>query len=69
MKVSVKTFAISLDIKNKGIEIDVSDTQGKHLGDLWVTNTELIWCKGRKSRINGERVKWEDFMQMMESNA
>ena len=69
MKVSVKTFALSLDIKNKGIEIDVSDTKGRHLGDLWVTKTELIWCRGRTSRVNGEHITWEDFVQWMEGNA
>ena len=47
MKVSVKDFAVSMEIKNKGIELDVYDNAGKHLGDLVVTKTKLVWCKGK----------------------
>ena len=41
MKVTVKDFAVSMEIKNKGIELDVYDNDGKHLGDLVVTKTKL----------------------------
>ncbi len=42
MIVSIKDLAVSMGIKNSGIEIDVKDTQGNHLGDLLITKTKLI---------------------------
>ena len=67
MKVSVKDFAVSMEIKNKGIEIDVYDNADKHLGDLVVTKSKLVWCKGKTSVQNGKSVTWKDFIEYMES--
>jgi len=48
MKVSIKDLSVNMDIKSKGIELDVYSADGKtHLGDLVVTMTGLTWCKGR----------------------
>lgn len=69
MKVSVKDFAVTMEVKNKGIELDVYDNDDKHLGDLVVTKTRLIWCKGKTKPENGIPVKWEDFIAYMESQA
>ena len=66
MNVSIKTFDVAMDVKNNGIELDVSDPQGNHLGDLVVTKTKLIWCKGKKGRANGEEMTWENFIAYME---
>lgn len=66
MKVSIKDFAISMEIKNKGIELDVYDTGGNHLGDLVVTKTALIWCKGRTKPENGAKISWKSFIDYME---
>ena len=66
MKVSVKDFAVTMEIKNKGIELDVYDN-GKHLGDLVVTKTKLVWCKGKTSVANGKQVTWEKFTDYMDS--
>lgn len=49
----------------KGIEVDVSNNQG-HMGDLYVTKSSLIWCKGRTVRANGKKVSWHDFMKIMQ---
>jgi len=68
MKVSVKEFSVDLDIKSKGIELEVRDPQGKHIGDLVVTNTKLVWCKGRISVKNGKAISWKDFQEFMEGN-
>lgn len=68
MKVSVKDFAISMEIKNKGIELDVYDNAGKHLGDLVVTKTKLVWCKGKTGVANGEAISWQNFIKFMESS-
>ena len=56
-----------MDIKSKGVEIDVSDTKKKHLGDLWITSTKLIWCKGKTPRDNGKAIKGEDFIALMDN--
>jgi hypothetical protein len=67
MKVSVKDFAVTMEIKNKGIELDVYDSASNHLGDLVVTKTKLVWCKGKTSVENGKEISWKDFIDHMES--
>jgi len=67
MKVSIKDFSVSMEIKNKGIELDVYDNQGTHLGDLVVRKTGLIWCKGKTTPQNGKKVSWKKFIEYMES--
>jgi hypothetical protein len=67
MKVSVKDLAVTMEIKNKGIELDVYDNADNHLGDLVVTKTKLIWCKGKTTVDNGKSVTWTDFINHMES--
>lgn len=66
MKVSIKEFEITMEIKNKGIELDVYDNDDKHLGDLVVTKTGLTWCKGRTKVENGVKIKWQNFIDYME---
>ncbi len=67
MNVKIKDFDVAMEIKNNGIELDVADTDGVHLGDLYVTKTKLVWCKGRISRENGKEIKWADFIEYMEN--
>ncbi len=67
MQVSIKDFAVTMEIKNKGIELDVYDNSGQHLGDLVVTKTKLVWCKGRTSVNNGKSITWREFIDQMES--
>ena len=67
MKVSVKDFTVTMELKNKGIEFDVYDNEDNHLGDLVVTKTKIIWCKGRTIPKNGKAVNWEDFKKYKES--
>jgi len=66
MQISIKDFAVTMEIKNNGIELDVRDNDGNHLGDLVVTKTNLIWCKGKKSQENGIKISWQDFIARME---
>ncbi len=66
MKVSIKDFAVSMEVKNKGIELDVYDGDN-HLGDLVVTKTGLIWCKGKINPENGVKITWKDFITYMQS--
>ena len=67
MNIGVKKFAVDMDIKSKGIELEVRTPADAHQGDLIVTNTGLIWCDGRTRRRNGKKVTWKDFIAWMES--
>jgi hypothetical protein len=63
MKVSIKDLSVDMEIKNTGVELDVYDNAGKHLGDLVVTKTGLTWCQGRTTRANGQKISWADFIK------
>ena len=67
MKVSIKDLAVTMEIKNKGIELDVYSNDDKHRGDLVVTKTGLTWCKGKTTAANGKKVSWDDFITYMEA--
>ena len=67
MNVSVKNFPVTMEIKNKGIELDVYDNNGTHLGDLVITKTKLVWCKGRTSVRKGKPITWTKFIEYMNS--
>jgi hypothetical protein len=67
MKVTIKNFAVTMEIKNKGVELDVYDNRGEHLGDLVVTKTGLTWCRGRTTPANGQKISWEEFARLMQA--
>jgi hypothetical protein len=68
MKVSIKNLSVEMEIKNKGVELDVYSADGKkHLGDLVVTKAGLTWCKGRTAPENGNKVSWNDFIKWAEA--
>jgi hypothetical protein len=66
MKVLVKDFRVEMEVKNTGIELEIRDTKDAFLGDLIITRTQLIWCKGKTARQNGKKISLEKFMQLME---
>ena len=67
MEVSIKSLSTSIPIRTTGIEIDVAKPNGKgRLGDLIVTKTGLIWCKGKTTRKKGKSASWEEFIAWME---
>lgn len=68
MKVTIKSFDVAMEVKNKGIEFEVRSPDGDHLGDVVLTKSGLVWCKGRTDQKNGVRVNWSDFIQWMESD-
>lgn len=65
MKVNIKDFNVAMEIKNNGIELEVRETEGSHLGDLVITKTQVIWCPGRTTRAKGYAVGWKKFIQLM----
>lgn len=69
MKVSIKDLAVDMEVKNKGVELDVYDNADKHLGDLVVTKTGLTWCNGKTKVENGTKIKWADFIAYAQSQS
>jgi hypothetical protein len=46
MDVSIKSFDVEMDVKNKGIELEISEPNaGKRLGDLVITRLILFGAK------------------------
>ena len=68
MNVSIKSFDVKMDVKNKGVEFQIYDPAGKFLGDCIVTKTGLTWCKGKTSRANGKKVRWKTFIAQAENS-
>lgn len=70
MKVKIKVFDVDMDVKNNGIEFEVKSADGKkHLGDVVLNKTGLIWCKGRTTPAKGIKVKFEEFAKWAEEKA
>ncbi len=67
-RVSIKSLGIDMHIKNRGIELDVYDGD-THLGDLCVTKTGLVWCKGKTTRDKGLQIRWKKFIKWAEEIA
>ena len=69
MQVSIKDFKVKvLEIGSKGIEIDIYSPDNKtHHGDLVVTMTSLIWCKGKTTPAKGKKISWSAFMTWAET--
>lgn len=66
MNVSIKQFDVQMELKNKGIELEIRSSDGAtHLGDLIVTKSNVIWCKGRTKRENGVKVSLQKFIKWM----
>lgn len=62
MKVSIKDLNVYMEIKNRGVELEVRDPDGKHLGDLVVRKSGMVWCAGRTTVRNGVAVSWNQFL-------
>lgn len=69
MQVKIKEFSVDMDVKNKGVEFDISDNQGKHLGDLIVTKVGIVWCAGKTTPAKGQRVSWPTLIELLDKAA
>ena len=66
MDVSIKSFDVKMDVKNNGVELEIREpNDGNRLGDLIITKSHLIWCEGRTRRENGNKIKWTEFVEMV----
>ena len=66
MKVSIKDFDVAMEFGNNGIELDVYDNHGRHLGDLRMGRAKIEWCKGRTRRGHGKKVRWKQLIAWFE---
>jgi hypothetical protein len=67
MEINVKNMNIeSMKLTDKGIELSVYYGD-KHLGDLVITNSKLIWCRGKTTPEKGKVVTWDKFIKTMQS--
>ncbi len=66
MKVSIRDFGVGMEIKSRGIQLEVSDAAG-HLGDLVVTTSKVVWCPGRTQPEQGKALTWPKFIETMET--
>jgi len=64
MKVLIKSFDVAMEVKQRGVELEVRAPAGDHHGDCYVTMTGLIWCKGRTSKAHGVRMTWDQLMEV-----
>jgi len=69
MEVWIKSLEVEMQVKQKGIELEVRSKDGTaQLGDCYATMTGLIWCNGRTKKENGVKFKWEDFIAVCASD-
>lgn len=65
MKVNIKSFDVAMEVKQKGVELEIRSPDGKSfLGDCYVNMTGLIWCNGKTAKAQGIKIKWEDLMEI-----
>jgi hypothetical protein len=70
MQVKIKSFDVGMDVKSNGIEFEVRKPDGSaQIGDCYLTMTGLVWCEGKKTKQNGVKVSWPEFMEIMKSDA
>ncbi|QDQ28826.1 hypothetical protein FNU76_22105 [Chitinimonas arctica] len=68
MQVWIKSLKVEMQVKQNGIELEIRSKDGaEQLGDCYATMTGLIWCRGRKKKENGIKIKWEDFITICSS--
>ena len=66
MKVWIKEFGLDMEVKNRGVMLDVYSPDGsKRRGDLKVTKSGLTWCNGKQQ--TGPKKSWDEFIDWMNS--
>ncbi len=67
MQVEITDLNVSLmKLEGEGIELRIKETNGKFVGDLVITDTEIIWNKGKTS-VHGKKINWPEFIKFMQS--
>ena len=66
MKVNIKSFNVDMEIKQKGVELEIRKPDGKFLGDLLITKTRVVWCPGKTDPAHGKSISWDKFIKLMD---
>jgi hypothetical protein len=66
VKVSIKDLAVSMDLGNTGVTMDVYDNDDRFLGDLRIGRGTIEWCKGRTRAGNGVKKNWSQLIAFFE---
>jgi hypothetical protein len=66
MKVSVKDLAVTMNLGNTGITLDVYDNDDNFLGDLRIGKSTIEWCAGKTKAGNGVKKKWPELIAFFE---
>jgi len=69
MAVTVKDLNATIELKNKGMELEIRNPKGEHQGDVVMTKSGVTWCKGKTKPANGVKLSWEKFAELMEGQA
>ncbi len=68
VKVKVKQFAVDMEVKTNGIELEVrKPDDSAQIGDCYVTKTGLTWCKGKTTKVKGINVTWSELAELLAS--
>jgi hypothetical protein len=68
VKVKVKQFAVDMEVKTNGIELEVREPDDSaQIGDCYVTKTGLTWCRGKTTKANGIKVTWSELSELLGS--
>jgi len=60
MKVTIKEFAVIMELKNNGVEFEIKDNDDTHRGDLRIGKATIEWCRGRTHTGRGVRKTWDE---------
>lgn len=69
MGVSVKELNAEIELKNKGMELEIRNPKGEFQGDVVITKTGITWCPGKTKPENGIKVSWDKFAEIMNGQA
>ena len=77
MKLLIKSFDVDMEVKTKGIEIDVYELdqkqadgttkKGDRLGDVILNKKGLTWCKEARPAAPRATKTWKEVITWMES--
>ena len=67
MAVTVKDLNATIELKNKGMELEIRNPKGEHQGDVVVNKTGITWCKGKTKPENGIKGSWDKLAGLLEA--
>jgi hypothetical protein len=68
VQVQVKDFSVTMELGNKGIELQIKDNNGNHLGDLIIGKAKVTWCRGRTRAAQGIQKTWQEVINFFQIN-